>query len=295
MLSDGGAARPKLDTDLPIADRALVERGVSVLSHKPSAIVTDIDGTISPIAATPAAAVVMPQAREALQLLAREHEVVAIVTGRTSEDAERLLGLPNILYVGNHGLERRWQGETRDHSSAIESMAAIEIALAEVERKLALQDLSEGVLIENKRLSASIHFRLSPRRDEIGPRIGIIVAASATANGLRMTEGRYVYELRPPLTVNKGTAVLDLIEDNNLNGIVFLGDDVTDVDAFREIRKASRNGLVEGLVIAVNSPEVRPVVLEEADVIVDGVSGAVAVLVALASRLRTSPNAYGVE
>ena len=142
--------------------------------------------------------------RGSAEPLAGGAQVVAIVTGRTSENAERMLGLADILYIGNHGLERRWQGETRVHSSAKESLVAIENALAQVEREIILQGLDDGVLLENKLLSASIHFRLSPRRDEIGPRIGIIVAAAATSCNLRMTEGRYVYELRPPLTVNRG-------------------------------------------------------------------------------------------
>jgi trehalose 6-phosphate phosphatase len=112
---------------------------------------------------------------------------------------------------------------------------------------------------------------------------------------LRLTEGRYVFELRPPISVNKGTAVLDLIEDRELKGIVFLGDDITDVDAFKEVRKATSNGVVKGLAIAVNSPEVRPGVVAEADVSVEGVPGAVALLSGLADRFGRSATSIGPE
>ena len=294
-MSDGGSSKVNTDTDAVLVDHALVERGLSVISTSPAALVTDIDGTISPIASTPAAAVIVPEARDALRSLAGNLALVAIVTGRASADAERMLNLADIVYIGNHGFERRWQGETRDHSGGKESQLAIQQALNHIERELVFEALDEGTLLENKRLSGAVHYRLAPARDVIGPRIGAIVAGAAAASGLRMTEGRYVFELRPPITVNKGTAVLDLIEDHHLKGIIFLGDDVTDVDGFREVRKATRNGVVNGLTIAVNAPEVRPIVIEEADATVEGVAGAVAFLSALARHIERSATSNGVK
>jgi trehalose 6-phosphate phosphatase len=293
-VSDSSDARPKSRLSTSSNNDALVERARSILSKNPSALVTDIDGTISPIASTPAAAFVIPEAREALRTLVVALPHVAIVTGRTAEDAERMVDLGGVLYIGNHGFERRWQGETRDHSGATKSQTAIEQALNQIERELLLEELDEGILLENKKLSGAVHYRLAPAREMIGPRIGAIVAAAAAASDLRMTEGRYVYELRPPITVNKGTAALDLIEDLELKGIIFLGDDVTDVDAFREIRNAARNGLVDGLAIAVNSPEVRQIVIDEADAFVEGVPGVVALLTALADYFERSATSDGV-
>jgi trehalose 6-phosphate phosphatase len=294
-VPDSGDPRPQTPITASLELGPLVERALAVLSKYPSALVTDIDGTISPIASTPAAAFVIPEARDALLTLAAALPHVAIVTGRAAEDAERMLDLAGILYIGNHGFERRWQGDTRDHSGAKQSQAALEQALNQIERELVLEDLDEGILLENKRLSGAVHYRLAPARDVIGPWIGAIVAAAASASDLRMTEGRYVYELRPPITVNKGTAVLDLIEDHQLKGIIFLGDDVTDVDAFKEIRKATRNGLIDGLAIAVDSPEARPIVLNEADALVEGVPGVVALLTAIANRFEVPATSDGVD
>jgi trehalose 6-phosphate phosphatase len=293
-VSNGGIRRIT-DSGVELVDRVLLDRSSSVLARRPSALVTDIDGTISPIASTPAAAVIVPEAREALRSLVRRLALVAIVTGRVSADAEGMLGLADVVYIGNHGFEHRWQGETRDHSGAKSSQFSIEQALNQVQRDLVLEGLDEGTLLENKRLSGAVHYRLAPARDVIGPRIGAIVAAAAEVSGLHMTEGRYVFELRPPITVNKGTAILGLIEDHKLNGIIFLGDDVTDVDGFREIRKATRNGLVDGLAIAVNAPEVRPIVIEEADATVEGVPGAVAFLSALARQFEQAVPLNGVN
>jgi trehalose 6-phosphate phosphatase len=266
----------------------LVDLCLDVLSAKPSALATDIDGTISAIAETPLQATVEPAARAALQLLSERLDLVAVITGRAAEEAQQMLDLPDVLYIGNHGLERRWRGETREHSAAVENTRAVLDALAFIEREIVSLGSADGVLLENKRLTASVHYRLAPTRELIGPELSSIVGAAASLHGLKMTEGRYVFELRPPIAINKGTALFDLVEDNSLKGIVFLGDDVTDVDAFRVVREATANGIVQGLAIAVDSPETRSVVVNEADEMVVGVDGAVKLLSQLGERVRTS-------
>jgi trehalose 6-phosphate phosphatase len=271
----------------------LVDRCLHVLSTKPSALATDIDGTISAIAETPVQATVDPAARAALQLLSERLDLVAVVTGRAAEDAEKMLGLPDVLFIGNHGLERRWRGETREHSAAVENTRAVREALAFIKREVTSHGLADGVILENKRLTASVHYRLAPIRELIGSKLSSIVGAAASLHGLKKTEGRYVFELRPPIAINKGTALFDLIEDNSLKGIVFLGDDVTDVDAFRVVRQATTNGIVQGLAIAVDSPETRAGVLEEADEVVVGVDSAAKLLSILADRVRTTSDHLG--
>jgi trehalose 6-phosphate phosphatase len=271
----------------------LVDRCLNVLSTKPSALATDIDGTISAIAETPLQATVDPVARAALQLLSEHLDLVAVITGRTAEDAEKMLGLPDVLYIGNHGLERSWHGETREHSAAVGSTRSVLDALTLIEREIESQGLADGVLLENKRLTASVHYRLAPTRELIGPELSSIIGSAASLYELKMTEGRYVFELRPMIAINKGTALVDLIDDNSLKSIVFLGDDVTDVDAFRVVRKATINGIAQGLSIAVDSPETRSVVVDEADEKVVGVDGAVKLLSKLAKRVRSSSDHQG--
>ncbi len=263
----------------------LVGRCLEVLSATPSALATDIDGTISPIAATPETAYVIPAAIEALEALSARLDLIFILTGRTALEAELMIDLPGILYVGNHGLERRSNKKTSDNLIAIESIEAIRSALVDVELEIEAQDIADGILVENKNLTASIHYRLSPARDRIGPTLGTIIHRAAVNHGLRMTEGRYVFELRPQVAVNKGTAAFDVIKEHGIKGIVFLGDDVTDIDAFRVIRRSREEGSVRGISIAVNSSETQSVVLEEADDVVEGVEGVVRLLQELATRL----------
>ena len=268
----------------------ILDRCLTVLSSKPSGLATDIDGTISAIAPAPDAATVDPSARDALKALTGQLDLVAVVTGRSAADAERMLNLPDLVYVGNHGLERRWRGTTRDQQAAQLSVQAIENALAETESELQLRGISTGVLFENKRLSASIHFRLSPARDQIHDDVVAVAGAAAERHHLKLSEGRYVVEVRPNIAINKGTALLDLIEDRGLKGFIFLGDDVTDVDGFRVLREISSQGDVSAISVAVASPEARQFVLDEADAVVANVSAAVDLLSLLASRLALDSN-----
>jgi trehalose 6-phosphate phosphatase len=275
----------QIDPDLKDeATRRLADRCMQILQNRPAALATDIDGTISPIAPTPDLAHVEPQAIEALSELTAQLALVVVLTGRTAVDAEGKVKLADVLYIGNHGLERRWQGQTSDNPVAIESIESIRRALFDIDREVRDQGLDEGLLIEDKQLTASIHYRLSPDRDRIGPPLGTIVHTAALNHGLRMTQGRYVFELRPQVLVNKGTAAEDVIREHGLKGIVFLGDDVTDIDAFRSVRNLRDEGVVRGVSIAVNSPETKAVVLEEADEVVEGVGGAVKLLTEVAAR-----------
>ena len=98
-----------------------------------------------------------------------------------------------------------------------------------------------------------------------------------------MREGRLVFELGPPLDVHKGTALAHLMETYRLSGILYLGDDLTDVDAFKVLRHWREEGKVSGAAVAVANPESAPEVMEEADYWVDGVPGVEWLLAAIAS------------
>ena len=94
-----------------------------------------------------------------------------------------------------------------------------------------------------------------------------------------------IFEVRPALAVNKGTAIRELAQDLGLRGIVFFGDDVTDVDAFRALRELREAGEAATLRVGVLGPETSPAVLAEIDMSVDGVPACAATLIALAARL----------
>jgi trehalose 6-phosphate phosphatase len=116
-----------------------------------------------------------------------------------------------------------------------------------------------------------------------------LVQAIAELHELDVTEGKLVVEIRPRAIVNKGTAIHDISIELNLAGVVYLGDDVTDVDAFRALATL-RSPEIATLSVGVVSPETHAVVLDSADVLIEGVEGCVALLAGVAERItgRTS-------
>jgi len=271
-----------------VGERAeAVHRCVDVLSSTPSGLITDIDGTISVMAPTPGEAVVTEAARDALRGLAERLAFVGVVTGRSASVGEALVGVPGLIYVGNHGTERRQNGVSRVHPEAAANAAVLGEALNGVYERACALGVGDGLVVEDKGLSGSIHYRLSPQPEQARSVLVELANEAAAEAGLLVTEGRLVVELRPRLGVNKGTALVDLVREHHLRGIVFLGDDLTDVDAFRAVRELRDAGEVDGLRLGVLAPETQPEVLAETDVTVHGVHECVEVLQGIVERLST--------
>jgi trehalose 6-phosphate phosphatase len=137
-----------------------------------------------------------------------------------------------------------------------------------------------GAFVEEKGITASVHYRNAP--PEVGERSVEFVKREGERLGLRITVGRGVVEARPPILADKGTAVRALVEEYGPGRAMFIGDDTTDLDAFRELEKLREEGtLKEILRVGVASEEGPPEITSEADIVVDGVEGVGEVLRAL--------------
>ncbi len=264
---------------------AAVFAALTTLRQTPAAVVTDIDGTISSIAPTPAEAMVDPGAQAALSLLRERLAAVAVVSGRAPQDGAAMVGLPELTYVGNHGLERIAAGEPWTHPVAAAAQPAIAAALAEIETAARAATDVPWLIVENKGVTGTVHYRLAPDPVAAVALLEPLAREATDRHGLRLTLGRMILEVRPPLAVNKGTAIRDLARDLGLRGIVFFGDDVTDVDAFRALREMREAGEAATLRVGVIGPETSPAVLAEIDLSVKGVPACAATLLALAARL----------
>jgi trehalose 6-phosphate phosphatase len=229
-------------------------------------LMTDVDGTVSPTAPTPAQAAVSPASRRYLARLTRRLALVAAVSGRAVADVRRLVGIEGMVYVGNHGLER-WAGGRAELAEGTEDYPAI---IKEVTDELSREPQGAGILVENKGVTASIHYRQSPDPDAAGKRIMAALSSSAKAGRLRIIPGRRAVNLLPPLAIDKGTAVLDLITWYNLSGGIYIGDESTDINAFKAIHEASRRPDFLGFALVVLSPETPPAVAEAADFTLNG-------------------------
>jgi trehalose 6-phosphate phosphatase len=245
-----------------------------VFEQRPCGVMTDIDGTISSIAPTPDAATVSPVAREHLARLAEHLDLVAAISGRSAADAARMVGAPQLTYVGNHGLEMWQDGAAQPLAVAQPFVAVVKDVIQQAEERIRMP----GVIFENKGVTASIHYRLADDPQAAETTIGAALQELTAAHGLRLTGGRMIWEIRPPLEINKGAAVRSLVEQHGLRGAIFLGDDRTDVDAFKVLHDLRAEGACVTLAIGVVAPETPASVHETADVLVEGVAGVEQVL-----------------
>ena len=209
------------------------------LSGTPLVVLLDVDGTLAPIAPRPDEATVPESTRRILDRLAALPGVhLGYITGRGATDARRLVGDTRAWIVGNHGLEL----VDPDGSVTIDPLGepwrpAIRRAYETLRRELSGV---RNAIVEDKTLTLSIHYRLVDRAEV--PALEECVRAVGEREGLRITEGREIREVRPPVAVNKGTAVLALARrldaDAPHASRIFDGDDVTDEDAMRALRAA---------------------------------------------------------
>ena len=139
-------------------------------------------------------------------------------------------------------------------------------------RKIQSEVSPEGIIIENKGVSVSIHYRLSPEPETTRRAIMSAIGRLAEGQNLRLTQGKKVIDILPQLEVNKGTAVRDLAQGYNLHSGIYLGDDLTDIDAFTAIRSLSKKGDFKGFAIGVTSPEMPQGLAGEADFTLNGVA-----------------------
>lgn len=246
-------------------------------------LLTDVDGTISEIVDVPDDARVSDSIRKLLAGLAEHAAVVAAISGRSAGDIRHRVGLPQLVYIGNHGFER-W---TDDRAQPVPEVEPYLPALAAV-RRVIEQDAPEGMWVEDKGATLSVHYRQTadPAAVKAGwrPRLQSL----AKTHALDLFGGRMVFELRPPLNLNKGTAAVQLIDEFDLDGTLFLGDDVTDVDAMRALQRRRENHGLAAAAIGVVSPDMPPQVAAAADFLAGGVSGVEALLAWLLAAVRAS-------
>jgi len=242
------------------------------------AVLTDIDGTLAPIVPTPDMSEISEELKDLLSQLSERYLLVAGISGRKTEDALDLIGLEDVVYFGNHGFEILRDGEVEVIPEALPYLEKVQ----ELEHLAREELVPQGAFVEEKGITASIHYRNAPR--EVGEECVRFVKREGERLGLRITVGRGVVEARPPIRADKGTAVRTLVEEYHPQKAMFIGDDTTDLDAFRELEVLREEGaLKEILRIGVSSDEGPPEIEEQADIVVDGVDGVNEVLKQLIS------------
>jgi trehalose 6-phosphate phosphatase len=255
------------------------------LRSEPSraAILLDVDGTLAPIVRHADDAHVPEPTRVPLIAVAKRYGLVACISGRQASIARRIVSLGTITYVGNHGAEILRGGATEvEHDPEIAGWARrvqdfAGSAMTDELRRLRVRE-------EDKEVIAAFHWRGAP--DEAAAEQAVMaLKEQAEAAGFWTHEGRKVLEIRPPVALDKGRGIRRLLADQTqIDTALYVGDDLTDLDAFDALRALREDGaLTTALCVGVASDETPPRLAESADMLVDGPTGVRAMLSMLAA------------
>ncbi len=211
------------------------------------AVFLDYDGTLTPIVEHPDMAVLSDEGRATLEELAAA-TTVAILSGRDADDVIGKIGVPGLFYAGSHGFDIRTPsgdaagGDLDRFDAFLPEIDAAEDALRET-----LADVP-GSNVERKRFAIAVHYRQVP--EEHHATVAEAVERIAPLHpSLRVSGGKMIFELRPDISWDKGSALNWLLAEMGLDVPevlpVYVGDDVTDEDAFRELERRGL-GIVVG-------------------------------------------------
>ena len=264
---------------------ALLSEALAPVRANPdrAAILLDIDGTLAPIVQHAADARVPEGTRQLLVMVARRYAVVACVTGRQASEARAMVAIGTISYLGSHGSELLRAGWTQPVlDPSVQEWAR---QIGDFARKADSAELRRlRVRLEDKGPIVAFHWRGSPDDDAAHAAVDQ-VAQQARDAGLKTHWGRKVLEVRPPVRIDKGAGITSFLEDADIDTALYVGDDATDIDAFRALtRMTEEKRLSASIRVGVSSDEGPSEITEEADVVVDGTAGVHELLTVLAAE-----------
>jgi trehalose 6-phosphate phosphatase len=212
----------------------------------------DYDGTLAAIVGRPEEARITESAREKLIHLAQKPRTsVGVISGRAIKEVISMVGVAGILYSGNHGLEIEGLGLKYVHPRARAVRPLMKELAAQLARALGGID---GIIVQDKDLSLSVHYRLAKPEDEgaVADAVKRVTAPHVAKGEIRVYPMKKIWEIRPPLDWDKGKAVefigAKIKADLNFSRLltVYLGDDATDEDAFKILRRPEGWGVYVG-------------------------------------------------
>jgi trehalose 6-phosphate phosphatase len=262
----------------------------SILKQHPLGLVFDIDGTLSPIAPTPDQARLYPGVADYLEQ-AKQFAHVGILTGRAIDDGARIVNIAGLTYVGTHGLE--WsEGLPATHPIELLSEAKPYIEPGKQLMDLAEQQLSPqlpNLIVQHKSIGGTLHYRLVPDPEQARELILASLKEPAARLNMQLDEGKRAVEILAPLTINKGKALRRFVKQFALHGIIFAGDDRTDLHAILEVERLRQDGYAAHSIV-VQHADTPEALLEHADTVVQGVEGMAQLLGEMIADLRSVQN-----
>jgi alpha,alpha-trehalase len=214
-----------------------------ISGRKKIAFFLDYDGTLTPIVSRPELAVISRTMQDTVKKLSAIHTTV-IVSGRMREDAEKLVGIEGLIYAGSHGFDIKGPQVSMVEPRAQTAIALVSQAVERLKKELAG---AAGVIVEEKKFSTAVHYRLA--EEKMVPKIkALVLKLVKEFKSLRLMEGKKVFELLPAIDWNKGKAVRWVMDALGISwedfSVVYIGDDTTDEDAFRVVSTRGTGVLV---------------------------------------------------
>jgi trehalose 6-phosphate phosphatase len=244
---------------------------------------SDLDGTLAPIAPSPQAANISPRARHLLAELRDVLPLVALISGRRADSLQAKVGVPGLVYVGNHGLEQWADGKTTVLPEVEPYLAAMQAAKRELS---ALEE--PGAFVEDKEATLSFHFRQVEDQTRFAKTREKDVEKIANNLGLGFFGGKMVFEVRPPILMDKGLALQNMTMDHSLKAALFLGDDVTDLAGLAMVRMLRNENVCDAWGVGVQSSDAPAVLADTADFLAADVSDVEELLSWLLSARKAS-------
>jgi trehalose 6-phosphate phosphatase len=207
-----------------------------------SGLVLDFDGVLAPIVADPATSALPDRVAASLGRLAGRLGLVAIISGRPAAFLAERVALPGVPLLGSYGMEQSTDGVRRLDPEAEKWLSQVQAAGRTLREELAG---SAGIRVEEKSVSVAVHWRQAPDQSAAAEDVRRVTTRIADDLGLRLEPGKLVEELRPPIDIDKGSAISALLAAHrDLSTFAYAGDDLGDIPALRAARGAGGYALV---------------------------------------------------
>lgn len=230
------AAKKRFSNELPSALNNMAQLNGKLQDRQP-VVFLDFDGTLTPIVDRPEFAEISTDMRESVRRLGQRC-ILAIVSGRDLDDVRAKVDINEVYYAGSHGFHIAGPaGFGHELQQGCQFLPALDKAEKDLLRQLRL---IPGAQVERKKFAIAIHFR-RVANEQVDAVTAVVNRVLADSEGLRKTGGKLIFELRPDIDWDKGKALnwllekLHLSKDNALP--IYIGDDLTDEDAFRELQQ----------------------------------------------------------
>jgi trehalose 6-phosphate phosphatase len=222
-------------SDRPSAIQALAA------SPAKSALVLDFDGVLAPIIADAEASAMPERAAIALSRLAPSLGVVAVISGRPADFLAERVRIAGIRLLGSYGIEQIEDGVRRLDPVARPWLGPVLDATRELDERFGN---APGIRVEHKSVSVAVHWRQAPDQRSAASQVERATASVAERTGLRLEPGKLVAELRPPVDIDKGSAIRALLAATRPAVAAYAGDDLGDIPALRAVHEADGYAIV---------------------------------------------------